>query len=194
MASATRRPGVSGRVRRQRLQLQLQAFLQRARADAGRIEALHELQRREEVLGAHVVLGRDQRRQLLEARLEVAVVVEAVDDHVGECAVTLAHSRHHQLPAQVLLQRRLRLGGAAPVVLFSLGGGRAAARLLVRHDELLRGGAVARGGGRRLGVLLEERVGVERLLHLLRELERGHLEEAQRLLDLRRQREVLAQA
>jgi hypothetical protein len=37
-------------------------------------------------------------------------------------------------------------------------------------------------------MFLKERIGGERLLHLLRELHRRHLEQAQRLLNLRRQR------
>ena len=100
MASATSRAGVSGSA----WSCRQQALLERARADAGRLEPLHQAQRGGEVLGVHVVLGGHQRRELLEADLEVAVVVQAVDDHVGEGAIALAHLRDHQLLAQVLLQ------------------------------------------------------------------------------------------
>ena len=99
MSSAHSRPGVSSS---QGCELQLEALLERARGHAGGIEALHQAQRSEEILRAHVMLGRNQRSKLLEAELEVAVVIEAVDDHVRESAVTLAHLRDHELLAQVL--------------------------------------------------------------------------------------------
>ncbi len=174
VAADDRRGDVAaGRVLGQRLQLQQQAFLERARADAGRIEALHQAQRCAEVVGLHVELGRHQRRQVLEADLEVAVVVEAVDDHVREPAVARAHPRDHQLIAQVLLQGGLVVGGAAPIFLLALAAAAAAAArvgLLWQHDVFGGGGIALRG--RPVGIFLEERVVGERFVHLLRELER----------------------
>jgi hypothetical protein len=126
-----------------------------------------------------VLLGK-QRRELVEARLEVAVVVQAVDHHLGERAVAVADAGHAQLLAQVLLQAGLRVGGsAAPVVLLRLAVVGRDARGLLRDDELL--GARRNFGGRfgdgSFGVFLEERVGGERLLHFLGKLQRGHLEQ-----------------
>ena len=57
-AGACRRGGAS--------QLQPQAFIERARRDPGRVEALHQLERRGELLGLHVVLVRQQRGELVE--------------------------------------------------------------------------------------------------------------------------------
>ena len=114
------------------------------------------------------MLRRHQRRELLERQLEVAVVVEAVDDHVRERAVALAHRRDHQLVAQVLLQRGLRVVGAAPVILVALH--RRRARLLLRHDDVVERCRVAQRGLRWLGIVFEKRIGGERLLHFLREL------------------------
>ena len=91
----------------------------------------------------------------------------------------------------MLLQRRLRVVGAAPVILVALH--RRRARLLLRHDDVVERCRVAQCGLRWLGVLFEKRIGGERLLHFLRELQRGHLEKLQRLLDLRRKREMLPQ-
>ena len=90
----------------------------------------------------------------------------------------------------MLLQRRLHIR-AAPVVLLSLDA--AAAGGLLRHDDIVhRGRRIAQRWRRCLRVFLEERIGGERLLHLLGELERRHLEKLQRLLDLWREREMLS--
>ena len=180
--------GVGG----QRLELEAKAFLQRARADARRVEGLHHAQRGEEILRAHVVLRRHQRRELVERHLEVAVVVQAVDDHVGERAVAFAHRRNHQLLAQVLRERRLDFAGAAPILLVALH--RRTRGLLLRHHDVVDRRRVAQWRRLRFGVLLEKRIGGERLVHLLGELERRHLEELQRLLDLWREGEVLPQS
>jgi hypothetical protein len=98
-----------GRPRRQRLELEQQALLQRACADAGRLERLHEPQRRGKILRLDLVLGQHQRRQLVEAELQVAVVVECVDHEVRERAIALPHLRQQQLPPQVVPQGELRL-------------------------------------------------------------------------------------
>ena len=91
VAAADRQGDVAmRRVFRQRMQLEAKALLERACADTRGVEALHELQRRAEVVGVHVELVGHQRRQLLEGALEVPVVVEAVDDHAGERPVAIA--------------------------------------------------------------------------------------------------------
>jgi hypothetical protein len=89
-------------------------------------------------------------------------------------------------------QARLRLRQPAPVFLLAFPR-RAAARrgLLRQHHFLQRSLPRRRYGGFR--IFLEERVAAERFLHLLRELERRHLQKPQRLLDLRGEGEVLAQ-
>ena len=124
-----------GRLRRQRLQLQEQAFLEIARADARRVEALHQLQRRAEIFRAHVLARGHERHQVVERHLEVAVVLEAVDDHVREPAVAIIHRQDHQLLAQVLRERRLRVVQAAPVVLLAID--RPARAWLLRHDDIV---------------------------------------------------------
>ena len=149
------------------------------------------LQRGHEVLGLHVVLGRDQRGELVEAQLEVAVVVEAVDNHVRERPVALAHLRDHQLLAQVLAQRRLARLPPPDHSSWSRSPPPAGSEGSEGSTELFRRGGLPRRRHRLGVVVLEERIGGERLLHLLRELERRHLQQAQGLLDLRCKREVL---
>ncbi len=62
-------------------QLQQQALLQVARGDAGRIEALNQLQRALDLADR----PRPHRRQLVERRHQIPVVVEVADDRARRC-------------------------------------------------------------------------------------------------------------
>ncbi len=94
-------------------ELQQQAFFERARADAGRIEPLHDAQRffgNRQLLGAMrlqvaVELRRQRRQQLFERRLQVAVGVEAVDDPLGHPPHGIVELEPAQLMMQVIDQR-----------------------------------------------------------------------------------------
>ena len=110
---------------------------------------------------------------------------------MSERAVALTHGRDHQLLAQVLGERRLRVVRAAPVVLVALNR-RAGGRFL-RHHDVVDSRCVAQRRRGRFGVFLEKWICRQRLVHLLRELERGHLEELERLLHLRGKGEMLPQ-
>ena len=80
--------------RHARHELQQQALFERARADARRVEPLHDAQRffgERQLLGAMrlrvaIDLGRQRRQQVFERRLQIAVRVEAVDDPLGHPA------------------------------------------------------------------------------------------------------------
>ena len=85
-------------------QLQQQALLQIARRDAGRIEALHQLQR-----ALHVGhRPRAHRRQLVERRHQIPVVVEVADDGGADVPQRRVVGLHRQLPHQVVRQRARR--------------------------------------------------------------------------------------
>jgi hypothetical protein len=73
-------------VRKRRRRCRQQAFLQRAGPDARRIELLHELERRGELLHLHVFLGGDQRGQFLRRVFEVTGVAQLVDHDAGQGA------------------------------------------------------------------------------------------------------------
>ena len=92
----------SGRALGQHLQLEQQALLERPRPDAGRIQGLHEAQRRRQVVGLDAVLFGNGRGELGEAELEVTVVVERVDHQMRECTIAFAHLREQELPAQMI--------------------------------------------------------------------------------------------
>ena len=190
-----------------RRQLQQQAFGDAARADAGRIERLDALQR-----DLHLDLL-DRRRhaarlgELGELDAQVAVVVERLDDRAGERVVALLERQHVDLAVQVLAQADV--GGdhveRADVVVAALlaharrrllpvlalvgrvGDRRRrleidAARLAVAVD-----GAdldAARVGRRVLD--LEEGIAPHRVVHFLGEVERGELQQANRVLQSRR--------
>ena len=109
-----------------------------------------------------------------------------------EGAVALTHRRDHQLVAQVLREGRRRVVRPAPVVLVALHR-RTGRRRFLRHDDVVHRRRIAQRRRGRVGVFLEEWIRRERLVHLLREFERRHLEELQRLLDLRRERQVLTE-
>ena len=85
-------------------QLQQQAFLQVARGDAHRIEALHQAQRRLDLLRP----ARPHRRQLVERRDQVAVVVEVADDRRADFPYQRVVGLHRELPHQVVGERRRR--------------------------------------------------------------------------------------
>ncbi|CFO48044.1 Uncharacterised protein [Burkholderia pseudomallei] len=214
------------RVRRHRVELQQQAFGQRARADAGLIERLHEPQRDEQFLLGRMQQRIGRRRELGQRLAQIAVVVERVDDHARERAVAPGELAKAQRVVQMLVQRRLGRHPVAGLEIRRVVGApaRAARRELRRQRHVLAGGrrrvgreralvalgvAVVRprvcvGGGRlarlrrgfgsivvgRLHVF-EKRIGIERLTQFLLKLERRKLEQTQRLLQARRERQVL---
>ena len=156
--------------------LQRQALLQVARTDPARVAGLHQLQPRKDVGGAQTVADRD----LDQRNAQVAVLLQLVGkdqrrlDHVGRPA------HRPDLPAQVLVERDL--GGQrveiAPVAI-------APANATVGHRA---------PGDRchRCRRELEERVLLDLRDQVLGELQVRHLQQLDRLLQLRRHRQRLA--
>ena len=84
-------------------QLQRQAFLQIARRDADRVEALQQSQRALDFFDR----PRPHRGELVHRRDEIAVVVEVADDGFADLAHQLVVvGLHRELPAQMIGQRR----------------------------------------------------------------------------------------
>src|SRR3954463_4916387 len=168
-------------------------------------------QRDAELLHPGFGLGRQQRRDFLERLGEVTVLVERVDQDDHEGAVALVEFGQAELRQEMVAQRGgVGRGEAAVAVLFVVGGA-APARRDVGRPVGFRGrrlGGRAAGGGwalqRGLGgrfvlaaldiLALERRVLHEEAVDLLVELDRGELQQSDRLLELRRQREVLREA
>lgn len=148
---------------RQRAQLQLQAFGQIARADAGRLHRLQPLERHLEAVQQLLallrvgLLAQDRGDQLLERILEVAVLVQRFDQRQQRRAVHRAQVHAGDLRPQHVLQRfrrRLRLG---PLVVVARGRGRAARRLADAVKVVALGAVlpvVALGGAEFLGAHL----------------------------------------
>ena len=226
--SASARKGVD---LRQRLQLQRQAFGGVAGADARRLEALQIAERDGELVRIDLELLREHLGHFLERDVEVAVLVQRVDQRADEPPVAQRQVEHGELREEVIAQRARRdllrveavvvvvgRGGAAPIriaagVVLEIGavdGLRALARfvagflaagpvVVVRRHLLGRRGGGARelrGGRRRLVValgLLEQRVLLQHPLDLGIQLDRGQLQQPDRLLQLRGECEVLAE-
>jgi hypothetical protein len=200
----------AGRMPAQQAQLQHQALGGRARAHARGLEILQVPQRDAELLGVDLGLRREQRRDLLQRLREIAILVERVDQHRDQRAVALADAGERELLVEVVAQRR-RVGrreravGVVVVVRAPGGRGRLGQPVLAPLGGLvgrgrlrLRGARarVARRGerGARLAfrvLALEDRVLHQQALDLLVQLDRGQLQQADRLLQLRRQRQVL---
>jgi len=195
--------------------LEQQALLEVARADAGGVEPLHDGERRLHGLGRHRLVhpGED----LLERGAQEAAVGEVVDDGLGRRAdvvgqvedVELLHEvvREallggggvlHRLPLAVrrLLARRPRELAAAAVGLdqalepLEHALGVLVGALLVDADAtLLRGESLARGL-----LDLEHLVLLQLVLDQLLQVHRGELEDLDGLDDLRREPQLLREA
>ncbi|MNE34005.1 hypothetical protein D3C80_1277050 [compost metagenome] len=108
-----------GRAGRQLLQLQEQALAEVARADAQRLELLHAVQDHLHLVQLDVQFGIERLEDLLEAFVEIAVVVDRIDDRHGDQPVVVAHRRQVELPEQVAVQAFARrgAGGEVPLVI-----------------------------------------------------------------------------
>jgi hypothetical protein len=90
---------------RQRLQLQREAFGAIACTHAGRLEALHVLQRDRQLLRLDLQLGGEQLGDFLERRRQVAVFVERVDQRRDDMPVAQRQVQERKLAIQVIAQR-----------------------------------------------------------------------------------------
>ena len=186
--------------------LEEETFLQISRGDANRIETLDQLQR-----SLHLLDGpRAHGCQLLDGRHQLPVVVEVADDRLTDLAYHRVIGLHGELPEQMIRERRRRgervfdgwklfdLGrrvGTVPVVqiiaeevlVVLVVPGVGLLRLLVR--------LLFRGGVDRLQLLcrhfLQQRVLDDLLIEQLGQLERRHRQQLDRLLQRRRQDQLL---
>ena len=190
-------------------QLEREALTRRARADARGLEVLQVLQGDRQLaherLGIGFRLDGQERRDLFERLREITILVERVDQKADKHAVAGIQLGKRKLRVQVVAQRRrVRLGEGLLAFLVAALARAPVARELARPVGV-RGGrrfgrraarAARRGRGRRVPGLfhilaLERRVLHQQAIDLLVELDRGELQQPDRLLQLRRQREVL---
>jgi hypothetical protein len=185
------------RVRTERLQLDQQALAQAGGAVARRVEPLQVVQHGEDARTGGRHLGLHRQRHFLERRLEVAGVGDMVHQDLADAQVGGVRERELELgqDAQARIAHLRR--GAPRLEAFLVLERRGAAEDL--HGAVPLGGRVA-VGGRRLGgrrgflgfLALEHHVVLEGLSHLLLELQRGQVQQADGLQELRRQMEGLA--
>ena len=199
-------------------QLQLDAFADRARADAGRIERLNDVREGGFDLGGLALdLGPQGVGDLLQRLRQVAVVADGIDDGARDGQLARRELRQLELPQKMFLQRLA--GGVGefllPVIVIAAPGGvgrsdAALAPALIQHLD----GALARSfrGGfgrfRRRRVLqrrgveaflmaivhrLQHDVGLEEFADMRLQLEGGQLQEPDGLLQLRGHRQLLTQ-
>ena len=103
--SASARKGVG---LRQRLQLQREAFGGVARADPRRLEALQIAKRDGKLVGVDLELFREHLGHFLERDVEIAVLVQSVDQRADEPAVAQRQVEHGELGQEVIAQRARR--------------------------------------------------------------------------------------
>ena len=190
--------------------LQRQALLQVARADADRIEALQQLQRALDFFDR----PRPHARDLVDRRHQVAVVVEVADDGFADLAHQLVVGLDRELPAEVIGQRaagRQRVLDRRQLFDFlrRLAAGsrrRDTRRRSTRSPGRPRCRSSAAAvllfflGGLRLGGLqifgrdlFEQRVFDDLLIEQIRQLQRRHRQQLDGLLQRWRQNQLLRQ-
>ena len=184
-------------------QLQEQALGDVARGDAGRIERLHALERDLHLDRLDRRVHSRRRRELVEVDAQVAVVVERLDDRAGEGMVAPIERQHVDLPVQVLAQADVG-GDHVERADIALGVRLAHVRRRLlpvlalvrsvgdrRHRIEVDAARLAIGAGRtdvdaaRVGRRIldfEEGIAAHRLLHFLSEVERGELQQSNRVL------------
>lgn len=182
-------------------QLQQQALGHVARADAGRVERLQQRQRGAQLVQVRLHLGRQPAQDFLQGRAQVAVLVQFVDQQRRQRGVARRGAGQHQLPEQVLAQGIGPGGlGQAGIIIgvdpartrHFLDRGVALGRgFVVLHRRLALGFGLRLDGGR-LIVAFQQRIVGEHLRDFRLELERGQLQQPDRLLQLRGQRQMLA--
>src|SRR5882672_7573631 len=198
-------------------QLQLETLRAIAGTHARRVKILQVLESNLQLLGLDLQFLRHELRQLLQGLREIAVFVQRFDQERDQVAVAWFELGQSELPVQVLAQIG-RLGGNLEkiVVIGVVAGARArcvlAAPVYISRESVglqgalrarllcgcLKGGsrfAVHVRGRRRdfgIGVFaLEQGIVGQKLLELLIQFHGRELQQAYRLLQLRRQRQVL---
>ena len=133
--------------------MQLQAFGQAARTHADRVEILDLVQRRLDFIEFDRLFHIKDLLHVLEAQRKVTVLVDGVDQRLGDAPVGGRERRHLHLPQQVFAQRRRQ--AVAPVdvkvvVGSAVSAGMGGYRQFETFSPVAFGGAVL-GVGRRFG-------------------------------------------
>jgi hypothetical protein len=197
-------------------QLHAQAFRQIAGAAADRVEVLDDVENGFDLGGIGDDMGRKRRLDVLEGRVQVAIVVDRFDQGLSDRQVARTQMAELQLPHQVGVQVHRRGGRQFVRFVFAL------ATALVGTDRLLPfrgfawaevvavravgagfaafrlGGLVAGGGfgavvALRLVLAFEQRVGFDRDREFGLQLDRRELQQPDRLAQLGRQGKLLAE-
>ena len=177
-----------------------------------RIERLHQLEHALDFGGVRGDFGQQRGGDVVERVGDVAVVVDGIDDGARDGELARREIGVFELADQVILQRQLRVvgdfGGALVVIAPGIGAGAALApgvfddfgfdddfgcrlridALLFRHR--MRFERFERAGGFVFVHGLEHDVAFELLADVRLQLQRRHLQEADRLLQLRGHREL----
>src|SRR5690349_3201262 len=199
-------------------QLQFEALRAVARAHAGGVEILQVLEGYLQFLELDLQFLGHELSELFQRLRQISVFIKGLDEKRHEVAVARLELGEGQLPVQMLSEVR-GIGGYLGVVVFIgvVGGAGAGSALpadpvevsgvglglrLILRAGLLRG-VLESGGGLAVDVRrrgrdcwvgifpLEQRVFREKLLQLLIQFQRGELQQPNRLLKLRRQRQML---
>ena len=196
--------------------LESQAFGQVARADADRLKMLQVLKSDRQVVVIHVEFRRQHFADFFERLRQITVVAQRIDQQADQALVALRQVEQRQLRRKMRAQAR-RLFGERPVVVIFIvvAAGAAVGRAVfdIERGWFFRArrrflSAVGRCGGhfgvfrlrrfalRRGGVgsaidPLQQRIILEQALDFLVEFERRQLQQPDRLLQLRRQCQVL---
>ena len=201
-----------------RLELEREALGGIARADARGLEILQVLEADRQVVGIEPEFVREQLEQLFERGRQVTIVVERIDQRARELAVAQRQVQQSQLLVQMIAQRTggnllgrevlivivARAGRGAPVVVASRvghnveirGRRRVGAFVLcvgIRYRHHRRREV---GWRRRAFVVvgfLQQGIFLQQALDFRIQLKRGQLQQPDRLLQLRRQRQMLAE-
>jgi hypothetical protein len=217
----------AGRRGIERIELRAQAFAQRAAGDAERIEVLDPVPDRLDFVDVDIVQRRQVLAQRLAALVQIAVVVDGLDDRGADRAVARGQRRQVQLPQQVVAQvlgflvlrfeiivvvrHRAAVVGAPEFEVDRIVAVEFVAALVVARLVVGAGGVefvvdLGRWRLRRSNVFavrfffalgfgqFQQRVGLHRLAQLHLELDAGQLQQADRLLQLRRQCQLLMEA
>ena len=206
--------GEAGCGRLQLLELQQQALADRARADARRVEHLHDGEHALDFRHAGIELGLEAGADDIQRLAQVAVIIDRIDHGAAYGEIARIEPRQFELPEQMVAQRlAARVGELLLAILIATA---AAPGILGRAHRLVgpaviddldrrfldRRGGFRRGFGAREGlvsaalgvlILLEHDVRLEQFADMRLQLDGRQLQQADGLLQLRRHRQLLSE-
>ncbi len=189
------------RCRIELLQLQRNAFRQRAGADARRIEPLYFCEHCLDLIITHAGFGLEIVTDLIEPDRQITVIADCVDDCFTDQRFPRRDLLHFELPEQVFAKGLPGLVGkltdrtafAVPAAVLDLALGASLPLVFCADGFDLGRRFVARLRDVRQVLHLQHDVLFERILDLGVQVENGQLQQADRLLQLRRHCECLTE-